>query len=117
MSTIRRDYNALQEIYVGTTKAFTSTIIDPDTGEPKDLRDGSIYHTARFRILDPSYNEIGMHIPVTFEDREHGMIQYVIPTDITVSENAGNWIGNIEFLNINGEIIDQQLVNFNILDN
>lgn len=117
MSTVRRDYGAVQEIYVGTTKAFTVTVIDPETGAPKDLTNATIYHTARFRILDASFREIGEVVPVTFEDRNAGTIQYVIPPSVTVSENAGNHIGNIEFLNIDDELIDQQLVNFNILEN
>jgi len=117
MSTVRKDYGALQEIYVGTTKAFVVTVIDPETGMPKDLRNAAIYHTARFRILNASFREVGGIIDVKFTDRETGMIQYTVPTSITVPENAGNHIGNIEFLNIDNQIIDQQLVNFNILEN
>lgn len=115
MSTTRTDYNALQEIFVGTTKAFAPTIIDPNTGQAKDMTDTAIYSTVIFKIYTPEYVQIGTDITGTFIERSEGLIQYVVNDTITTSENAGNWIGDIEFYNIDEDLIDQQQVNFNIL--
>ena len=115
MSTRRKDYEATFEIHAGSEKSFELTIVDPDTGAPKDLSDGTLYDSLRIKVYKPGGNIIGT-LPGSYDDRANGIILFTIPTTISTNENAGNWIGNIEFLNNGGDIIDQQFFGVNILE-
>lgn len=116
MSTRRIDYNGVTfEITAGTTKSFEITIEDPFTGEIKPLTDTTVYDSFRFKIIKPDKTVIAT-ITGSYLDRPNGLVGWTVDDDIATNDNAGNWIGELEFLNNLSEVVDQQMINFNILE-
>lgn len=115
MSLVREQFDATLEITVGTTKIMTLIIEDPETGEPVDLSDTDIYSTAKYLITKPDKSLVGPELTVTFVDRPTGVTEFLVPASTTILENAGNWLGTIQFINVGSLIIDQRKMNFNIL--
>ncbi len=114
MSLVRTQFDATLEINVDTTKVMQLVIEDPETGEPLDLSDTDIYDTGTFVIREPDKTIIAT-VPFLYIDRPNGLIEFAIDDTITTLENAGNWKGIVQFININTLIIDQRKINFNIL--
>jgi len=115
MSTTRIDYGVTFEISSGTTKIFQFTVINPETGQPKDLTDTSTYATGVAKIYKPDSTIIGT-LTISYTDRANGIVQFTVtPTEAT-NANAGNWIGDLELSNTTPLIIEQQFFNFNILE-
>jgi len=103
------------EIFVGTSKTFALTVIDPDTGTAKDLTSVTTFDTGNFKILKPDGTNI-VTVAITYADRANGLVTFVILSATTILANAGNWIGELELLNTSSDTVDQQKVNFNILE-
>lgn len=116
MSTRRIDYGTTLEIFAGTTKDFELIVENPETSQAKDLSDTDVYATGNVKIQKPDGTIIGT-VSITYTTRGLGLIGFSITDSIATNTNAGNWIGNAEFINSDGDIIDQQLFNFNILEN
>lgn len=114
MSLVRTQFDATLEIKVGTTKVMQLIIEDPETGEPLDLSDTDIYSTGDFVIREPDKTIITT-VPFLYIDRPNGLIEFAIDDTIATLENAGNWEGIVQFINVNTIIIDQRTINFNIL--
>ena len=113
MSTRRQNFEATFEIHAGTEKQFAIEIVDPDTGSHKDLSDSTLYSDIVVKIYRPD-GTILETLPGTFEDRQTGVVLFTVPPQ--TNENAGNWIGNVEFLNNGNTIVDQQFFGINILE-
>lgn len=117
MSINREDFGVTLEIHSGTTKEFELTVIDPDTGVAKDLSDTDVYATGIVKIYKPGGTQIGANMGVSYDTpRTTGIIFFTITSTHSNIINAGNWIGNVEFLNTDGVKIDQQFFNINILE-
>ncbi len=116
MSTTRIDYGTTLEIFAGTTKTFTLIVNDPVTGLPKDLSDTAVFDSGNVKIFKPDGTVI-VTLTVTYSDRPNGEIQFTVTSATATNANAGNWIGNMELLNNGAVIVEQQLFNFNILEN
>tara|TARA_R110002126_G_scaffold280469_2_gene427948 strand:+ start:278 stop:637 length:360 start_codon:yes stop_codon:yes gene_type:complete len=117
MSTNREDFGTTFTIHTGTTKTLELTILDPDTGLAKSLSDTNVYATGVVKIYQPDGTLLGSSMNVTFTDRANGVITFTVSgTDQGVIANAGNWIGEVEFSNINPVKIDQQKFNVNIIE-
>jgi len=114
MSLVRTQFDATLEIKVDSTRVMAIIVEDPETGEPLDLSDTDIYNTGNFIILEPDSTIIAT-IPFIYVDRPNGLIEFEVDATVTTVENAGNWKGDVEFININSLIIDQRTLNFNIL--
>jgi len=115
MSTTRIDYGVKFDISAGTTKIFQFTVIDPETGQAKDLTDTNTYATGQVKIYKPDNTIIGT-LAVTFVDRLNGLIQWTVTPTEASNANAGNWIGDLELSNTTPVIIEQQFFNFDILE-
>jgi len=118
MSTVREQFDATLEVSVGTKKVMSLIIEDPETGEPIDMSDSEIYNTAKFIITRPDKSLVGPVLTVTYVDRPNGLVEFLVETGTdktTIIENAGNWLGTVQFINITTDIIDQRKMNFNIL--
>jgi len=118
MSLNREDFGVTYPVYVGTSKALEATVIDPDTGNAKDLSDENIYASGIARIFKPDGTQIGSDMAITFGDpRTSGVVTFtVLNTSHTLAANAGNWIGKLVFKNVSNVVIDQQKFNLNILE-
>lgn len=117
MSLIREKFGVEFNVFVGTSKRLELTIINPDTNEATDLSDTDIYRTAIAKIYKPDGTPIGTDMNVNYTDRENGIVSFVITSARhTTLENAGNWIGEIEFISANTLVIDQQKFNLNIIE-
>jgi len=115
MSTTRIDYGVLFEILAGSTKIFQFTVIDPETGQAKDLTDTSTFDTGQVKIVKPD-NTIITTVTVTYTDRINGIVQFTVPATDANNANAGNWIGELELSNTTPLVVEQQFFNFNILE-
>ena len=115
MSTRRTDYGSTLDMFINSKKTFEIEVEDPSTGDPADLTDTSVYNTGNFLILKPDGEQI-TSVSITYEDRENGIISFEIDETVSTSSNAGNWIGKVQFVNESADIIDQQVLNFNILE-
>ena len=115
MSLRRTDYGATLDMFIGSTKDFQIQVEDPETSDAQDLSDTSIYATGNFLILKPDGTQIAS-VSITYTDRLNGLVSFTIDDTVTTSANAGNWIGKVQFVNEFGDIIDQQAMNFNILE-
>lgn len=115
MSTTRIDYGVTFEISAGTTKIFQFTVIDPETGQPKDLSDTATYDDGDVKIYKPDATIIGT-LTITYTDRPNGIIQFIVTPTEANNTNAGNWIGDLELINTTPDIVEQQFFNFNILE-
>jgi len=114
MSQIRTQFQSLLEIRVGSTKIMSLIIEDPETGQPLSMTDTDIFNTGKAIITKPDKTEIA-NVPIVYIDRPNGEIEFTIDDTITISINAGNWLGKVQFINTSGKIIDQNIFNFNIL--
>jgi len=115
MSTTRIDYGVTFEISAGTTKIFEFTVIDPETGQAKDLTDTATYATGEVKIYKPDNTIIGT-LTISYTDRVNGKVQWTVTPTEASNTNAGNWIGDLELSNTTPLIIEQQFFNFNILE-
>ncbi len=115
MSTTRIDYGVTFEISAGTTKIFQFTVIDPETGQPKDLSNTTTYDTGQVKIYKPD-NTVIATLAVTYTDRPNGEVQFTVTATEATNANAGNWIGDLELSNDTPLIVEQQFFNFNILE-
>lgn len=109
----RTSYNSTLQITAGSNKNFQSTVRD-SSNNPEDLSDSSIFTTAKFNILEGNFTLIAS-VEAIYFDRPNGIVEFFIPDTIATNENAGNWVGELEFINELGETIDQKYMNFNIL--
>lgn len=116
MSTVRKSYPLVLEIFVGSQKTYLITIDDPDTNEPLDLSNESTYDTGNFKIIKPDGTLIAT-LSITYADRTNGVISFTVTDTITTNTNAGNWTGNVELIDDSSTIVEQQVLNFNILEN
>lgn len=116
MSIRRIDYEVTLEIFAGTRKDFELVIEDPSTGEAKDLSDTNTYNDGNVKIVKPD-GTIITTVSITYNDRPNGIVGFTIDETVATNDNAGNWIGNVELINNVPKTIDQQLFNFNILEN
>ena len=114
MSVVRTQFDATLEIMAGTSKQMQLIIEDPETGEPQDLSDTDIYNTGNFQIREPDKTVIA-DIEFFYDDRPNGVIEFTVLDTVSTLENAGNWEGIVQFINVNSVIIDQRTINFNIL--
>lgn len=109
MSIRRETIQPLFTVFVGTQKNLELTVLDPDTNQAKDLVDANVYATGVAKIYKPDLTQVGADMAVTFEDRANGIVSFIVlDTDHTLPANAGNWYGEIEFLNTSAKIVDQQ---------
>ncbi len=115
MSTTRIDYGVKFDISAGTTKIFQFTVIDPETGQAKDLSDTGTYATGEAKIYMPDGTIIGT-LTITFTDRPNGIVQFTVTPTEANNTNAGNWIGDLELSNTGADIVEQQFFNFDILE-
>ncbi len=115
MSTTRIDYGVVFEISAGTTKIFQFTVIDPETGDPKDLSNTTTYDTGEVKIYKPD-NTVIATLTVSYTDRPNGEVQFTVTSTEATNANAGNWIGDLELSNDTPLIVEQQFFNFNILE-
>ncbi len=118
MSIRREQINPTFEVFVGTKKQFLLTVIDPDTNEKKDLVDAAIYATGVAKIFKSDGTAVGADMAIVYEaPRSDGIISFIVlDTDHTLPANAGNWWGEVEFINNVAEIIDQQRFGINIIE-
>jgi len=114
MSTTRESFQFTFEIFVGSEKTFLVTITDPDTNEAIDLSNTNTYNSGNFRIIKPDETVITT-ITIAFADRLNGVVSFTVPDTVTITSNAGNWIGNVQLLDSSSTIIEQQVFGFNIL--
>ena len=55
---------------------------------------------------------------VNFSDRANGVVNFTVSgTSQATTANAGNWIGEIEFINSANLVVDQQSFNIDIKQN
>ena len=109
MSTRRQDFGITFTVNVGTTKSLQLTILDPDTGLAKDLSSTSLYASSTVKIYKPDGTQIGSTMNANFSDRSNGIMLFTVAgTNQSLLANAGNWIGEIQFVNNAGATIDQQ---------
>ena len=109
MSTRRQDFGITFTVNVGTTKSLQLTILDPDTGVAKDLSSTSLYASSTVKIYKPDGTQIGATMNASFNNRSNGIMLFTISGSSQATlANAGNWIGEIEFVNNAGATIDQQ---------
>jgi len=114
LSQIRTQFQSKLEIRVGSTKVMNLVIQDPETGKPLSMTDTDVFNTGRAIITKPDKTEIA-DVPIVYVDRLNGEIEFTIDNTITISTNAGNWLGKVQFINSSSQIIDQNIFNFNIL--
>ena len=117
MSQSYRDYGAQYFVFAGTKKEFTIIFTDPDTAEPLDMTDSTLFHTATATIVKSSGEIIGNPVTANYNiDRTTGSLDWIIDVDISNNNNAGNWKVEVKLYDDNGEKIDEQIANFNILE-
>ena len=115
MSVRRQDFGATFTIFPGTTKTMQITILDPDTGNAKSLADTNVYASGTVKIYKPGGTLVGSSMSVNFSDRANGVVNFTVSgTSQATTANAGNWIGEIEFINTAGLKVDQQSFNIDI---
>ena len=115
MSMRRTDLGETYEVYTGTTKELEATIINPDSGNAQDLSDTNVYTTGIAIIYKPDGTQIGGNMAISFDTpRSTGITFFTVLATHSHILNAGNWIGLIQFFNVGGDIIDQQVFNINI---
>lgn len=115
MSINREDFGVLYEVEAGSTKDIELIIQDAD-GVIQTLADTALYATGVVKIYKPDGTFIVTSAAVVFDDRPNGVIHFTINAVDNTNENAGNWIGNLEFINNTSQIIDQRKFNFNIIE-
>lgn len=115
MSQVYQDLGAVYETYAGTTETFSATIIDPDLGTPMNLTDTTKFANgnANAKIVKPNNNIIGI-VPITYNDRTNGIVQFTVDDTIATNYNLGNYIVEIILGNASNKPILQQNANFNI---
>jgi len=113
MSTVRKDFGTILEMNAGSTKKFTLTVNDPDTGLAVNMSDTAVYATSQFKIVKPGGTLIAT-VSVTYLDRTNGKVEFTILAVDATNANAGNWEGDLEFSDNSPKVIDQQQINFNI---
>lgn len=115
MSVRREQVDPLFTVFVLTKKNLELTVLDPDTNMAKDLVDANVYATGIAKIYKPDLTQVGADMPVTFENRASGIVSFIVlDDDHTLAVNAGNWYGEIEFVNTSSEIVDQQQFSIDI---
>ena len=115
MSVRRQDFGATFTIFAGTTKTMQITILDPDTGNAKSLADTNVYASGTVKIYKPGGTLVGSSMSVNFSDRANGVVNFTVSgTSQATTANAGNCIGEIEFINTAGLKVDQQSFNIDI---
>ena len=91
------------------------TILDPDTGNAKSLADTNVYASGTVKIYKPGGTLVGSSMSVNFSDRANGVVNFTVSgTSQATTANAGNWIGEIEFINTACLKVDQQSFNIDI---
>ncbi len=117
MSIRREDIQPLFTVFVGTKKQLTLTVIDPDTNQPKDLIDANVYATGVAKIFKSDGTAIGADMTISYDTRASGIVSFIVlDDDHTLLINAGNWYGEVEFINTSSDIIDQQRFGINIIE-
>jgi len=114
MSQVRTQFQAQLEINVGSTKVMQLIVEDPETGEPLSMIDENLFATGDAVITKPD-GSIIITTPITYVNRPNGTIEFTIDDTVTTTENAGNWLGKVKFINTLDKIINQESFNFNIL--
>lgn len=89
-------------------------IQDPETGQPLSMTDTDIFNTGKALITKPDKTKLA-NVVINYINRAGGEIEFTIDDTVTISANAGNWLGKVQFINSSDEIIDQNIFNFNIL--
>jgi hypothetical protein len=118
MSVRRQDFGVTFTVHAGTTKTLELTILDPDTGSAKSLTDTNVYSSGVAKIYRPDGTQVGINMTVTYSDRANGKVYFTVSSGSqTASANAGNWIGEIEFINSASLVVDQQSFNIDIKQN
>lgn len=113
MSISRADFGVTFEMFVDSEKTFQLTVKDAN-GALEDITSTTTYATGRFKIVKPDLTLVA-DVPIVYSDRPASEIEFTITTAISILANAGNWIGEVEFVNITPVKIDEQRINFNIL--
>lgn len=117
MSIRRQDIQPLFTVFVGTEKQLTLTVIDPDTNLAKDLVDANVYATGIAKIFKSDGTAIGANMPISYDTRVDGIVSFIVlANDHTLLANAGNWWGEVEFINTSAKIIDQQRFGIDIIE-
>ncbi len=111
----RKNYKNTLQITAGSKKGFQVTVVDGNN-KVVDLSNEAIFKTAKFNILEGDFTLI-KSVTATYFDRPNGIMQFEIDNTIANNGNAGNWVGELEFLNEANPavIVDQKYMNFNIL--
>lgn len=109
----RTDYGSTLEITVGSNKVFQTNVFDSNN-EAEDMSDENVFNTGKFNILQGDFTLI-TSVDLQYVNRLEGLVGFFISSSESTNENAGNWVGELEFINELGETIDQRYMNFNIL--
>lgn len=115
MSVVRKDFGTELEMFVGSTKTFQLVVNDPDTGNPINMSDTAVFATGEFKIVKPG-GDIITTVAITYGDRPNGRVDFTILATVATNANAGNWEGNLELSDNIPVIIEQQRINFNIIE-
>ena len=115
MSTERNDFGTSFIIFAGSTKTFTLTIKDPDTGLVFNLSNTTDFDTGEVKIIKPD-GTIITTVAIVYSNRTDGEVQFEILAADATNANAGNWKGELELSNDSAVVIEQQAFNFNIIE-
>jgi hypothetical protein len=120
MSVNREDFGVEYVVFAGTTKTLEAIIIDPDTGNNKDLSNTSVYATGVAKVYKPDGTAVGSNMTISYgdaADRTAGLVTFtVLASSQSTNANAGNWIGEIELSNVSPLVVEQQKFNIKIIE-
>lgn len=116
MSQVYEDYGTLYTIFAGTTKVFTSIIIDPNTGKAMDMTNTNIFTTGTVDVTQADGTIIQSGIAVNFIVRTAGNSQITWIAGPFTNLQAGNWKAYLKIVNTIGVQVDTQVANFNIYE-
>src|SRR5574337_321136 len=116
MSQVYKDYGTLYTISVGTTKMFTSVIIDPNTGQAMDMTNQTVFTSGSVDITQADGTLIQSAIPINFSVRTAGASRITWVAGPFTNLQAGNWKAFLKINNSLGIQIDGQTYNFQITE-
>lgn|GEM_PF-5723068 len=96
MSQNLNKYQIEYIVKVGSRATLTANIKDVN-GNVLDLTDAVKYATGRWKVWKPD-GTLLINGAIIFANRSQGIVTYALSATDTVLANAGNWAGEIEFL-------------------
>ena len=92
-------------VKAGSSATLQITIKD-SSGTAKNLSNTVTYNSGKWKVWKPDGTLI-IDGAITFVTRASGIISYTLTSTNTAIANAGNWSGEVELKDSNGDISEQ----------